>query len=127
MMKRIVYLLMLIIAVFIVSGCATSKFTKTGEVYPPYEGPVKVLTERPEGQQYVEVGWVSSNGGDFHEWTDLIEAVQRKAATNGANAIILYKSDNTNSSMITYTPQLGLLGSSSSQKSLLAIAVRLLD
>jgi len=112
----------------ILTGCAaTSKFTQTGETYPPYKGPVKVLTEAPNDKKYVEIGWVASSGGMIHEWTDLIEALQKKAASKGANAIILYQADKNNISMVTYNKQFGLIGSSGTQKSLIAIAIRIIE
>ena len=116
-----------IFLIFILAGCATSKFTQTGETYPPYEGPVKVLTEAPKDKKYVEIGWVASSGGMIHEWTDLIEALQKKAASKGANAIILNQADKNNSSMVTYNQQFGLIGSSSTQKSLMVIAIRIIE
>jgi hypothetical protein len=104
-----------IFLIFILAGCATSKFTQTGETYPPYEAPVKVLTEAPKDKKYVEIGWVASSGGMIHEWTDLIEALQKKAASKGANAIILNRADKNNSSMVTYNQQFGLIGCSGTQ------------
>ncbi|MEW6528232.1 MAG: hypothetical protein AB1444_16385, partial [Spirochaetota bacterium] len=63
----------------------------------------------------------------IHEWTDLIEALQKKAASKGANAIILYQADKNNISMVTYNKQFGLIGSSGTQKSLIAIAIRIIE
>ena len=94
-MKRINVLFILTIVILFLAGCATSKFTQTGEAYPPYEGPVKVLTEAPKDKKYVEVGWVASSGGMIHEWANLIEAMQKKAASKGAKAIILNQADKT--------------------------------
>jgi len=84
------------------------------------------LTEQPKDKKYIEVGWVASSGGMIHEWTDLIKAMQKKAASKGANAIILNQVDKTNSSMVTYNQQFGLIGSSGTQKSLMAIAIRII-
>ncbi|MEW6614292.1 MAG: hypothetical protein AB1401_02315 [Thermodesulfobacteriota bacterium] len=112
-MKRTNVLFALLVVLFL-AGCVTSKFTQTGEAYPPYEGIVKVLTEPPKDKKYVEVGWVASSGGMIHEWTNLIEAMQKEAASKGANAIILNQ-------------QFGLVEGSSTKKSLMAIAVRILE
>jgi hypothetical protein len=100
-MKIVKSLVLLPIVILLFTGCATSKFTQTGKIYPPYNGPVKGLSEAPKGKKYVEIGWISSSGGMIHEWTDLIEAIQKKAGAKGANAIILMQSDKNNSSMIT--------------------------
>ena len=109
------------------AACATGKFTQTGETFPPYEGPIKVLRALPVDKKYVEIGWVSSSGGVIHEWTHLIEAMQKKAASKGANAIIIVAGERPNSSMATYTPQYGFVGSQGTQKSMTAIAIRILE
>ncbi|MCF8054432.1 MAG: hypothetical protein K9K75_04345 [Deltaproteobacteria bacterium] len=126
-MKKIGLIYLIAITIMILVGCATSKFIQTGELYPPYKGLVKVLTEVPKDKQYVEVGWVASSGGTVHEWTDLIDALQKKAASKGANAIILNQVDKSNSSMVAYNQQFGLIGSSGTQKSLVAIAIRITE
>jgi uncharacterized protein YbjQ (UPF0145 family) len=53
--------------------------------------------------------------------------MQKEAASKGANAIILNQADKTNNSMVTYNQQFGLIGSSGTQKSLMAIAIRILE
>lgn len=73
----------------IISGCATASFTQTGQTFPEYNGVVKVFSESPKDISYTEVGIVSSKGGAVHDSADLIKALQKKAAKNGANAIIL--------------------------------------
>ena len=76
-MKRIWLIVGTVVMCLFWVSCATSKFTQTGENYPPYVGPVKVLKEAPADKKYVEIGWVSSSGGMIHEWTHLIEAMQK--------------------------------------------------
>ena len=122
-MKQIRFSLTILCVIFLLS-CAPSKFIQTGKLYPAYNGPVKVLTELPKDQEYEEIGWVSSNGGSAHQWTDLIESMQREAASKGANAIVLNRFDKSNTGMIAYNPQFGLMGASGAQKSLMAIAIR---
>ena len=117
----IVFLCMSLVA------CATGKFTQTGETFPPYEGPVKVLKSPPVDKKYVEIGWVSSSGGMIHEWTHLIEAMQKKAASKGANAIILNQAERPNTALATYNQQFGFVGGSGTQKSMTAIAIRILE
>lgn len=126
-LKNLFMYLYLPFVLIIFVGCATSKFTQTGELYPPYQGFVKVLTEPPKDKQYVEVGWVASSGGMIHEWTDLIEALQKKAASKGANAIILNQADKSTNSMVTYNQQFGMVGGSGTQKSLMAIAIKIME
>jgi hypothetical protein len=116
-----------IILCFFLLSCATSKFTQTGENFPPYNGAVKVLQAAPTDKKFVEIGWVSSSGGLVHEWTHLIEAMQEKAAAKGANAIILSLAERPNSSLATYNQQYGFVGGSGTQKSMTAIAIRILE
>ncbi len=123
-MKRVTTLLF--IACMFLVGCATAKFTQTGNTYPAYRGPVKVLRSPPTDCEYEEIGWVSSSGGMIHEWTHLAEAMQKKAASKGANAIVVISGEKTKMGMATYTPQFGFVGGYGAQKSLTAIAIRIL-
>ncbi len=84
------------VAILLVQGCATSKFVVTGNTYPPYNGPIKVFLSPPEDIEYEEIGIVSSSSSvilPIHEWTHLIEVMQKKAASKGANAIIIIKEE----------------------------------
>jgi hypothetical protein len=126
-MKFVLKLVLVSILSFFLFSCATSKFTQTGELYPPYSGPVKVLQALPTDKKYVEIGWVSSSGGMVHEWTHLIEAMQKKAASKGANAIVLNKTERPDSSFATYNQQYGFVGGSGNQKSMTAIAIRIIE
>lgn len=124
MKKNVIPIVFIVLVGLLIQGCATGKFIQTGNTYPPYKGPVKVFTSTPQNIEYEEIGWVSSSGGMIHEWTDLIEAMQRKAAAKGANAIILIQSERPNSGMITYNQQFGMVGGYGNQKSMTAIAIR---
>lgn len=126
-MKRNVLVLIFVFIFLSLHGCATAKFTQTGNSYPAYQGPVKVFTSPPTGLKYEELGWVSSSGGMIHEWTHLIEAMQNKAASKGANGIIIVAGERPNTGMATYTPQYGFIGSQGTQKSMTAIAIRILE
>ena len=108
--KNVNSIVFIVLVRLLIQGCATGKFTQTGNTYLPYKGPVKVFTSTPQNIEYKEIGWISSSGGMINEWTDLIEKVQRKAAVKGANAIILIQSERPNSGMITYNQQFGMVG-----------------
>ena len=112
---------------FIVGCAATARFAQTGQVYPPWDGPVKVLSASPEGVKYVEIGIVSSFGGTVHEWIDLITAMQKEAAKRGANAIIVGWSKESSQTMVSYTPAFGLFAISAPRKDLMAMAIRILE
>lgn len=110
-----------------ITGCATAKFAQTGPTYPPYSRPVKVLSAPPQGVNYVEIGIVSSAGGMIHQWADPIEALQKKAASKGANAIIVGGTGESTHAMVTYNPTFGLQGGTFPQKNMMAVAIRILD
>ena len=110
-----------------ITGCATAKFAQTGQTYPPYDGPVKVLSAPPQGVKYVEIGIVSSAGGMIHQCADLIEALQKEAAKKGANAIIVGGVGESTHAMVTYSPTFGLQGGTFPQKNMMAVAIRILE
>ena len=126
MRSRVSLFLVCLVFVFI-TGCATAKFAQTGQTYPPYHGPVKVLSAPPQGVKYEEIGIISSAGGMIHQWADLIKALQKKAAQQGANAIIVGGADETTHSMVTYNPTFGLQGGTFPQKNMIAVAIRIFD
>jgi len=66
-----------------------TQFIRTGVYPPPYHGDVRVFfLEPPEDLRYLEVGLISAaRKGDATP--DLIRALQKQAARNGANAIII--------------------------------------
>lgn len=70
------------------TSCVSARFTQAGETFTKYDGPVKVLTEAPEDSEYVVIG-IDSLKRDYGNDADFIKALQKEAAKNGANAIIL--------------------------------------
>ena len=120
-------MLALLLSFFCIS-CATAGFTQTGEKYSPYKGIVKVFDSPPENTTYKEIGRLSAQGGSSWQWTSLINEMQKKAAKNGANAIILLKKNTElKNASIDYTSDKGLSGSASTQKSMQAIAIRIIE
>jgi len=88
-MKKYYGLLILLIICLIFFSCAKVKFTPTGKTYPPYQGPVKIYTERPTDIKFEEIGWVSAEGDFNHPWAELLQMMQKEAASQGANALII--------------------------------------
>jgi len=88
-MKKDHRLLFLVIICLIFFGCAQVKFTPTGKTYPPYQGAVKIYTELPAGMKFEELGWVSAEGDFNHPWAELLQIMQKEAASKGANALII--------------------------------------
>jgi len=88
-MKKEFGLIYLIIICLIFFGCAKVKFTPTGKTYPPYQGPVKIYSEPPISIKYEEIGWVSAEGDFNHPWAELLQMMQKQAASQGANALII--------------------------------------
>lgn len=107
-------------------SCATAKFVTTGNVYPPYDGSVRIFFDAPpDSIVYEEIGIISSQGGAYHQWAHLIEVMQKKAAKKGANAIIIKSQDKDRISTLTYNQQYGFMGSSGNMKNMLGIAIRI--
>jgi len=102
-------------------ACVTSKMIITGNTYSPYGGIVKVYQSPPEDVEYEEIGWVSVEGDLGPQWVDMIQSMQVEAAKKGANAIILSATKQTQE----VRPAIGLYAGSSSQKSMIAIAIRI--
>jgi len=64
----------------------------------------------------------------IHEYVDLIRAMQKKAARNGANAIVIEAAQETPQMMATYNPQLGIASAGSyAMKTMLCRAIRIHD
>lgn len=81
--------LFLVFSLALFSNCATASFTKVGDTFPKYEGPVEILADYPKDVHYVGIGVVSSQYGVFPNDADLIKVLRKKAAKHGANAIII--------------------------------------
>ena len=85
--------LVLIIICLVIQGCGPSiKFVQTGNVYPPFEDPVKIFRTPPKDLKYEELGWVTSEGFQT-KWGTLLELTIKKAASKGANAVIIEVTD----------------------------------
>lgn len=122
-MKRV---LIAILALSVFVGCTPLvKFTPTGKTYPPYAGPVKIYESLPENLNYVEIGWVTSEGDWNHAWGDLLKRLQQKAAANGANAILLVTSnyDRSDGAIVGYFGNVRRSG----ERSIIAKAIRVSD
>ena len=87
--NRFGIVMLLVGAILMVAGCATVRFTPTGESYPPHAGSVKILKAYPEDGDYAEIGWVSADGDFNTPWSELLGLMQKEAASHGANAIVL--------------------------------------
>ena len=120
-MKRGYALLILILIGLIFIGCAKVKFAPTGKTYPPYEGTVKIYRNPPSDLKYEEIGWVTADGDFNHPWAELLQMMQKEAASRGANALIIEDK---------FTTKLDSevnLGRRDEDRSITAIAVRTLE
>ena len=107
------------LALFI--GCATVRFTPTGESYPAYTGAVKILKAYPEKGTYDEIGWVSSDGDFNTPWSELLGLMQKEAAAHGANAIVIEEKFTTQMD----TPQYSVgVNQQNDVRSVTAVAIR---
>lgn len=87
--NRLLSAFLLATALVMITGCATVRFTPTGESHPPYSGAVKILKAYPSDNEYAEIGWVSADGDFNTPWSELLGLMQKEAASRGANAIVL--------------------------------------
>ena len=88
-MKKGYPLFVLILIGLIFIGCAKVKFASTGKTYPLQEGSVKIYKKPPPDLKYEEIGWVTADGDFNHPWAELLQMMQKKAASRGANALII--------------------------------------
>jgi hypothetical protein len=121
-MKKGYGILFLIIILLIFLGCAKVKFTPTGKTYPPYQGPVKIYTEPPTGMKFEEIGWVSAEGDFNHPWAELLQIMQKEAALQGANALIIQEKFTTK-----IDADVNIGRGLQDDRSVTAIAVRILE
>lgn len=78
-----------IFCLFLLSCTWGTSFMQTGSKrYPPYKGKVQVYYEPPVGLAYEEIGIVTAEAHPVHLKSKAIKALQEKAASKGANAII---------------------------------------
>jgi hypothetical protein len=90
--RRNALLALLALLAMTASGCTSpARFTPaTGsEKYPPYEGQVRVLENLPPSGQYTRVGVVIVEGVQLTKDSDMVAAVKREAARNGADAVVM--------------------------------------
>ena len=75
-----------------ISGCASpARFQPASgtEKFPPYEGEVRVLENLPLPEQYTRVGVVFIEGVLLTKEASMVAAVKKKAAANGADAVVM--------------------------------------
>lgn len=83
---------MLAVLVAAMGGCTSpARFQPVsgGERLPPYEGKVRVLENLPPSDQYKRVGVVMVEGVLLTKESDMVAAVKKEAAENGADAVVM--------------------------------------
>jgi hypothetical protein len=78
--------------VMVVSACTSpAKFTPASgsEKFPPYKGDVRVLENLPSSDQFRRVGVVVAEGVQLTSDADMVAAVKKEAAANGADAVVM--------------------------------------
>ena len=93
-MKKFGFVLLLYLILF--AFACSSKISgpnvgilKTGPEYPPWFGPVEVYFEKPD-VTYEKLGIVSAQASTDQQLTDLVANLRKKAASFGANGIIVH-------------------------------------
>lgn len=81
---------LLAMAAFAIGCTSPARFTpaSTTEKFPPYEGEVRVLQHMPDSGQFERVGVVVVEGVQLTADEAMMDAARRKAAQNGANAVV---------------------------------------
>jgi len=120
-MKKNFALLVLILMSPMFFGCAKVNFAPTGKTYQPYTGTVKIYKSPPSDLKYEEVGWVTADGDFNHPWSELLQMMQKEAASRGANALII--EDKFTTRMDSEVS----IGGREEDRSITAIAVRILE
>jgi len=121
MSRRLKVAIFCVALLFLTTGCATVRFTSTGESYPAYAGAVKILKVYPEKGTYDEVGWVSADGDFNTPWSELLGLMQKEAAAHGANAIVIEEKFTTQMD----TPQYSVgVNQQNDVRSVTAVAIR---
>jgi len=107
-----------LITILLLSGCSyTLGGKERGPLKVVYKGPVsvKVFFKRPVNLKYDEVGTVSALvGSPEYNWVQQIEKMQKKAASKGANGIIIVQQEKDQES-------------TTAQKELTGISIRITD
>ena len=103
------------------AGCATVRFTPTGESYPPYAGTVQILKAYPSDRDYAEIGWVSADGDFNTPWSELLGLMQKEAASPRGQRIVLEEKFTTKLD----TPQYSVgVNQQNDVRSITAVAIR---
>lgn len=106
-------------------SCASSNFTATNDIkYPEYKGAVKVYFNEPEDIQYDQVGIIAAEGALFSDDVDVIKSLQKKAAKEGANAIIIISAF-SGTKVKTSENDEGVYVSTVDERKMLAMAIRI--
>lgn len=131
MLRKTLIIMALILACNLLISCASSKLAITNYRYPKHYGPVKVMETPPDSVRYREIGIVSSRSGSLygqplHDWSDLIEAMQKKSAKFGANALVITRSDKDLQGYMS-SNLYGTYAGLGSQKGLTGYAIRILN
>jgi len=90
-MRRSLPAALLAAAAVALSACTSVQFNRITNApeYPPFTGEVQVIESLPAADRFVRLGTVVARGGDAATGAGLTKDLQKEAARNGANAIML--------------------------------------
>ncbi|MBU0769114.1 MAG: hypothetical protein KJ687_08485 [Proteobacteria bacterium] len=116
--SRLLCMLCLLALLASTTSCLTTQFTPAGKGYLPFDGTVKILYARPNDIEYDQIGVISAECKvsydlgfklfTFCEQVDMTKALQKKAAKNGANAIIISNRSEKSTPYSYYYPGRGI-------------------
>jgi len=88
--KNLLLALLLIISVFVISGCATTRLVNLPK--PSVEGVDVYMTEIPD-KPYCEIKYIQVDGAIFHTPDRMMIDLSERAKSEGADAVINVKFD----------------------------------
>ncbi len=102
-MKKLHFILPLVLMVISLAGCAAVDVTKTaaGFYEPTDPNKVEILKTKPD-RKFLELGTLTVTGFESSETAKMHNAIRAKAAPLGANAVILTEEGMTPSGFGSY-------------------------
>lgn len=118
--RRFVSVVLLTAISLAIAGCATVRFTPTGESFAAHSGAVQIMKTFPSDGEYTEIGWVSADGDFNTPWSELLAMMQKEAAAHGANALVIEEQFTTQLD----APQYNVGNQRNDIRSVTAVAIR---
>ena len=120
---RALKLIALIMGLFI-CACTSVNLIPFTAPYAPHKGIVKVFSS-PPNTQYEEIGFISATGDEMVSWEQLLTLLLNKAASCGANGVIIRQSTKAGDSIFYMPNSRWGMFMTESKKVLSGVAIRI--